>query len=41
MEEFWRYVVDGMHEYVLEDPSLKGTAKETDCLVNEPVSAKK
>ncbi|KAJ7913894.1 hypothetical protein B0H13DRAFT_1612148 [Mycena leptocephala] len=41
MEEFWRYVVDGMHEYVLEDPSLKGTAKETDCLANEPVSAKK
>nr|GAT46713.1 predicted protein [Mycena chlorophos] len=31
MDEFWRYVVDGMHEYVLEDPSLIGTAQQVDC----------
>jgi hypothetical protein len=24
IEEFWRYVVDGVHEYVLEDASSKG-----------------
>jgi hypothetical protein len=40
MEEYWRYVVDGMHEYVLEDSSLKGTAEETDCLLSGPVRAK-
>ncbi|KAF7344430.1 hypothetical protein MSAN_01924200 [Mycena sanguinolenta] len=40
MEEFWRNVVDGVHEYVLEDPSLKGTAQELDCLVNAPANAK-
>ncbi|KAJ7754603.1 hypothetical protein B0H16DRAFT_1690571 [Mycena metata] len=33
IEEFWRYVVDGVHEYVLEDSSLKGTAEEADCFV--------
>ncbi|KAF7344433.1 hypothetical protein MSAN_01924500 [Mycena sanguinolenta] len=34
MEEFRRYLVDGVYDYVLEDPSLKGTAKEVDCLVH-------
>ncbi|KAK7044510.1 hypothetical protein R3P38DRAFT_167336 [Favolaschia claudopus] len=32
MEEFWRYVVDGVHEYVLEDNDLLGTAEEIDML---------
>ncbi|KAJ7736888.1 hypothetical protein B0H16DRAFT_111074 [Mycena metata] len=40
IEEFWGYVVDGVHEYVLEDPSLKGTAVETDCLVGTPLRAR-
>ncbi|KAJ7691582.1 hypothetical protein B0H17DRAFT_1285858 [Mycena rosella] len=34
MEEFWRYFVDGVHEFVLEDPS--GTAEELDCLRTAP-----
>ncbi|KAJ7867699.1 hypothetical protein B0H14DRAFT_3587931 [Mycena olivaceomarginata] len=37
MEEFRRYLIDGVHEYVLNDPSLKGTANEVDCLVAEPL----
>ncbi|KAJ7032734.1 hypothetical protein C8F04DRAFT_645011 [Mycena alexandri] len=40
IEEFWGYVVDGVHEYVLEDPGLKGTAEEVDCLVGTPLSAR-
>ncbi|KAJ6495388.1 hypothetical protein C8R45DRAFT_823872 [Mycena sanguinolenta] len=40
MEEFRRYLMDGVHEYVLEDPSLKGTAKEVDRLVGEAPKAK-
>ncbi|KAJ7104438.1 hypothetical protein B0H15DRAFT_942423 [Mycena belliarum] len=31
MEEFWRNLVDGVHELLLEDPS--GTAEERDCLM--------
>ncbi|KAJ7867715.1 hypothetical protein B0H14DRAFT_332534 [Mycena olivaceomarginata] len=40
VEEFWRYVVDGVHEYVLEDASLKGTAEEMDTFANAPLSAR-
>ncbi|KAJ7255890.1 hypothetical protein B0H12DRAFT_1113298 [Mycena haematopus] len=40
MEEFRRYLVDGVHEYVLEDPSLNGTATEVDCLVGESLKVK-
>ncbi|KAJ6588654.1 hypothetical protein B0H19DRAFT_1248278 [Mycena capillaripes] len=40
IEEFWGYLVDGMHEYVLEDPSLKGTAEVMDCLARGPQKAK-
>ncbi|KAJ6495393.1 hypothetical protein C8R45DRAFT_1095028 [Mycena sanguinolenta] len=40
VEEFWRYAVDGVHEYVLEDSSLKGTAHEVDRLANAPSEAK-
>ncbi|KAJ7822267.1 hypothetical protein B0H14DRAFT_2828941 [Mycena olivaceomarginata] len=40
IEEFWRYVVDGVHEYVLEDASLKGTAEEMDTSANAPLSAR-
>ncbi|KAJ7188858.1 hypothetical protein C8R46DRAFT_877429 [Mycena filopes] len=40
IEEFWGYVVDGVHEYVLEDPSLKGTAEELDALVGTPLKAR-
>ncbi|KAF8126433.1 hypothetical protein K438DRAFT_2001417 [Mycena galopus ATCC 62051] len=40
VEEFRRYLVDGVHEYVLKDPSLKGTAREVDCLAVEPVKVK-
>ncbi|KAK7044518.1 hypothetical protein R3P38DRAFT_2879235 [Favolaschia claudopus] len=39
MEEFWRYVVDGVHEYVLGDNSLLGTAKEMDMLKETPFMA--
>ncbi|KAF8126418.1 hypothetical protein K438DRAFT_967809 [Mycena galopus ATCC 62051] len=41
MEEFRHYLVDGVHEYVLRDPSLKGTAREVDGLGVEPVKAKR
>ncbi|KAJ7185367.1 hypothetical protein C8R46DRAFT_936763 [Mycena filopes] len=40
IEEFWGYLVDGVHVYVLEDPSLKGTAEEVDCLVGTPLRAR-
>ncbi|KAJ7038000.1 hypothetical protein C8F04DRAFT_1327940 [Mycena alexandri] len=40
IEEFWRYVVDGVHGYVLEDSSLKGTAEEVDCFVGPPQKAR-
>ncbi|KAF7356313.1 hypothetical protein MVEN_00963600 [Mycena venus] len=40
MEEFWRYIVDGVHEYVIGDESLKGTAEEEDCLRWSPPRAK-
>ncbi|KAJ7230225.1 hypothetical protein GGX14DRAFT_582480 [Mycena pura] len=37
VEAFWRNMVDGVHEYMLEDPSLRGTAEEEDCLTGMPL----
>ncbi|KAF7309740.1 hypothetical protein MIND_00345800 [Mycena indigotica] len=39
MDEFWQYVVDGVHEYILENPSLKGTAYQDDCAAPTTVRA--
>ncbi|KAJ7066686.1 hypothetical protein C8F01DRAFT_1053008 [Mycena amicta] len=36
IDEFWGYMVDGVHELVLQDPSLKGTAEHIDCCASKP-----